>query len=748
MNQKLAAAIAMAAVGATVLATTASVSPHQTPSHPPCGRQAQFDPTKLPSLPSMQWATDGSVAAVIPCRDTVFVGGGFNVIGPYTGSFASVSPKSGAAEAPMPAIDSPVEAIVSDGEGGWVIALTDEDALDIGSPHCARIVRLRADGSVGWRVRACPYADVNALARGGPVVYIGGRFESVAGRARRNAAAVDIRTGQVTRWNPRVGGTPVYDRDETVPREVNTLAVVGGRVFLGGFFNRVGGERRVNFAAVSPSSGELLEPAIDVGDDLGDVRDIAVAERRVYLGGSFGRIGRKQRTSAAAIDARTGRVLGWDPRLRGGPVEAVAVRPGAILLAGRFTASRGLGRSGVMAASIESGAPLPWAPRIAAQTSDWKIDDMLYVSGNVLVVGDFIFVDHRMHPYAALIDGRGKLMAWDAGPAGPVNAAAYDGRRIALGGKFSGVGAVRRSSLAALDVRTGRPRPWAPSVDGWVSALAIDGERLYAGGAFTRVGTAQRKNLAAFARRTLRLAPWRIDVAGQSVDALEVAGSTIFVGGDFQAIGGKPRSGIAAVDTSDAHLLDFDPQVEAREGFTRPMVSSLLHAGRTVFAQGLIAPSGVVALDDETGDQRWAAATDMSGVDAIALSDRRLVIVGFFTTVSSATAEERRDGVAVLDRETGDLLPWRVRPKTDYGPDYLGTSPGVTATDRWVIVGGDFTSVDGRPRNGLAAVAASHPRVAAWDPLVGGVPVSRPARALYIDPNNHASLAVYTRRQR
>ncbi|HEX5094559.1 MAG TPA: hypothetical protein VFX21_01035 [Acidimicrobiia bacterium] len=639
---------------------------------------------------------------------------------------------------------------MSDGDGGWVVAMTHEDATAGDARHCARIVHVRADGSLGWGVGACPYGVVNALTRLGPVVYVGGRFESIGNRARSNAGAVDIRTGKVTRWNPRVGGTRVYDRDEIVPRQVNAIEAFDGRVLLGGFFDRVGGVRRVNFAVVGPREGKLLEPAIDVGDDeFGEVRDIAVANGRAYLGGLFERVGRVVRTDAAAIDAETGRVLPWDARLRGGPVDAVAARPGAILLAGRFTASRGLGRSGVMAASIATGAPLPWAPRIAARTSDWRVEDMLYVAGSVLVVGDFVFVSHRMHPYAALIDGRGNLTAWDAGPAGRVSAAAYDGRRIALGGKFAGVGAVRRTSLAALDVRTGRPRPWAPSVDGWVNALAVDRERLYVGGSFTRVGTAQRRDLAAFTRATLRLAPWRIDVAGQSVDALEVAGTTIFVGGDFDAIGGKPRSGVAAVDTSDAHLLGLDPQVEAMEDFTRPMVSSLLHAGRTVFAQGFVAPSGVVALDDETGEQRWAAVTDMSGVDAIALSGRRLVIVGFFTTVYSDTAGERRDGVAVLDRDTGDLLPWRIHPKTDYGVDYLGTSPGVAANDRWVIVGGNFTSVDGKPRNGLAAVAASPSRVAAWHPLVGGVPVSHiAAPALYIDPNNDASLAVYTRRRR
>ena len=103
----------------------------------------------------------------------------------------------------------------------------------------------------------------------------------------------------------------------------------------------------------------------------------------------------------------------------------------------------------------------------------------------------------------------------------------------------------------------------------------------------------------------------------------------------FEAVGGRPRPAVAAVGTSDARLLDLTPELQPKEGFVRPMVTGILHAEGTLFVQGFIAPSGVVALDDRTGAARWAAVTDMSGIDAFALSGGRLVIVGFFTTVPS-----------------------------------------------------------------------------------------------------------------
>jgi hypothetical protein len=128
VNHKLAAVIATATLAATVLATTALVLPRETAPPLSCGRQARLDPTKLSAVPSLQWATDGSVEAVLPCGETVFVGGGFDVIGPYTGSFASVSPRTGVADVGATALHRPVDAIVSDGDGGWVVAMTSEGA--------------------------------------------------------------------------------------------------------------------------------------------------------------------------------------------------------------------------------------------------------------------------------------------------------------------------------------------------------------------------------------------------------------------------------------------------------------------------------------------------------------------------------------------------------------------------------------------------------------------------------------------
>jgi hypothetical protein len=71
--------------------------------------------------------------------------------------------------------------------------------------------------------------SVDALALDGQAVYVGGYFGSIGGARRGSAAALDLRTGAVESWKPRLGCP-----SEGWPAEVSTIAVGPTQVFLGG----------------------------------------------------------------------------------------------------------------------------------------------------------------------------------------------------------------------------------------------------------------------------------------------------------------------------------------------------------------------------------------------------------------------------------------------------------------------------------------------------------------------------------
>ncbi|HEY7607184.1 MAG TPA: laminin G, partial [Actinomycetes bacterium] len=81
---------------------------------------------------------------------------------------------------------------------------------------------------------------------------------------------------------------------------------------------------------------------------------------------------------------------------------------------------------------------------------------------------------------------------------GRVNAVAYLGGTIYLGGSFTAVEGQPRGGLAACDAASGNLLSWNPNANGVVRALKVSpaGTRVYAGGDFTAVGGAIRARVA------------------------------------------------------------------------------------------------------------------------------------------------------------------------------------------------------------------------------------------------------------
>jgi hypothetical protein len=309
---------------------------------------------------------------------------------------------------------------------------------------------------------------VMALAHG--VVYAGGTFDHIGGKARTGLAALDALTGQATDWDPRVTSElPLGSRSS-----VCSLATASDRVYLGGGFNRVAGIERAQLAAVSASTGALLPFAEGLPLHGNMVGWLGMSGERLWIGGSFTSYGGVRRPGTAALDLRTGRPLDWAPEVGlsmgstlGDQVMNMVVAPGGVVLAGRFNRLEGLPHDGVGAVSPQGrGSVLPWPGRSGNDFGSYV--DALALEGNTLYLGGGFdsWAGQPRNSLAAVDASSFAVLPWTTPtPAyGITRLQVVRGMVLAAGGFNIDSGQAGQRMLLAFDAANGKRLAWDPGL--------------------------------------------------------------------------------------------------------------------------------------------------------------------------------------------------------------------------------------------------------------------------------------------
>jgi hypothetical protein len=125
-------------------------------------------------------------------------------------------------------------------------------------------------------------AAIETLAGNRRTVFLGGIFGQVGPAQRTAVAALDANSGKLLPWRVRLG-----NRTEGVG--VAALAVSGQRLYLGGGFATVGkAQRNSGVASVDIHTGKVTAFAPRVSPSPDDVTTIGVFRHTVFVGGTFG----------------------------------------------------------------------------------------------------------------------------------------------------------------------------------------------------------------------------------------------------------------------------------------------------------------------------------------------------------------------------------------------------------------------------------------------------------------------------
>lgn len=649
-----------------------------------------------------QWVTDGPVQSAVLSGDTLYMGGQFFAVARFTGGGFPASSSTASPRPGFPPIRGTVNAVVSDGAGGWYVGGAFTEIGGLSRHHLARL-----DASFAvmpWAPE--PEGEVLALTLAGNTLYVGGRFTRASGQPRAHAAAFDKITGALMTWDPAPDG------------DVHALARTGNTVVLAGAFAQCGGAARAHVAAVSANAGLAQNLVLDTDDD---AVALAVRGNTLYAGGRFTTASGQPRAGLAAWSLANGALTPFAP-VFDGPVRALLASGNTLYVGGEFNAAGAAAREHVAAFDAAGESLLPFAP-----TFDATVRALALQGATLYVGGDFVQAEGQPRLRTAAVHATsGALQPWDPQvgyPDGVEEVRALDtgGASVFIGGTFDAIEPVVRERLAAIVLGTGALTPWSPSVDGLVQHLALAGDQVIVAGVFAHLQGVPRTGLGMLHRTSGALSTWNPSPDGP-VDALLHDGQTLYVGGRFSSLSGQSRAYLGAFDLTTGDLLPWSPAPDYH-------VHALALDGPRLFVGGAFTTIGgavrdaLACLDRETGlATTWSAPGPTGGTDplqgyvsprvtALLLDGDHLRVGGVFAAWGAAG----RVLTASFDAGTSAIEPW--------SPG--GTAPGLFRADDvvndlvlrsdGVTIAGHFSHMGGSRRN-LATVDASTGSATTWDP--------------------------------
>lgn len=282
-----------------------------------------------------------------------------------------------------------------------------------------------------------------------------------------------------------------------------------------------------------------------------------------------------------------------------------------------------------------------------------------------------------------------------------------DGQIVAAG-DFTAFGGVMRRRVARLNIDGSIDATFNPGLgaDATVNAVALQPDgKMILGGAFTRIGNRNRAHVARLTSAGVLDTSFNPGAgADNPVYALALQpDGRVILGGDFATFNGISRNGIVRLLPNGVNDQTFQPGTGANGTvFAVALLPDgrILIGGEFTTCDNLSAPYLARLHADGSLDTGFNIGAEIDGpVRTIAVQpDGKIVIGGSFTVVGN----EYRPYLARLEAD-GTL---DAGFQTGSGPDNIVYSAALQSDGR-VVIGGEFTSVNGLVQNRIARVRAN-----------------------------------------
>jgi len=420
----------------------------------------------------------------------------------------------------------------------------------------------------------------------------------------------------------------------------------------------------------------------------------------------------------------------------------------------------------------------PSIPVITSGGSPGSIDALVPDgSGGFFVGGFFDHIGNTAVNNMAHIRSDGTVVeTFNPDPDDEVEAIAFNGPDLIVGGFFSNIGGGSRQCIAEIDTSTGNiVSSWTPpSIGGWsnngVNIVLVYGGKVYFAGYFTTVGDSTRYGVAALDAASGSVTAWnpnptdsdllnyfasfdaangsiyagglntssefpliyKIDTTYGNQDAgwnpqvllvnsdygwinqVKIIGGKLCVAGEFAGFGSTTQYGFAALDTATAAITSWNAGVDSADEVT----SFDVHGNEIFFGGGFTSiggeSRGYIAASDTNGNLlSWSPNAD-EDVHGIVYSNGSV-----YASASYSFNGKVRNCVASFVESTGQLTDFSVG--LDGANDQLIT---IALHDTTLYAGGVFQSAGGESRNALAAFSINTGSVLPFDAALVAPPWS------------------------
>ncbi len=336
--------------------------------------------------------------------------------------------------------------------------------------------------------------------------------------------------------------------------------------------------------------------------------------------------------------------------------------------------------------------------------------------------------------------------------------ASPDGTRIYVGGDFTTVDGATAYRVAAINA-VGQPNQgkmitsFRPYVDSRVSAIAANANVVYLGGWFTAVNSATRAKAGAVSAADGSTHSWNPGTAGGDVIALALSpdGSRVVVGGNFTSMNGSnlPGYGLASVDpTTGRTNYPFAVNSIVRDATSNGAILSLSGDSDYVYGVGYAYGyganfEGAFSAAWSDGKINWLEDCHGDSYGVVPIGPVVYVVshahycgnIGGFPqtnpwTYHYATAFSRQATGTITKDPLGyanfqgypspTLQNWFPTLTAGSFTGQYQAAWAVTGNSQYVVLGGEFPTVNGVPQQGLVRLAVKDIAPNLQGPVVSG----------------------------